>query len=168
MPLLLNSLFIQMAVYPAARVAAHADVFRCSFTTEPSTRTSFGIVFSLTDWAVTIHFATSSREGRSYITSSIIFSMMERSPRAPVFRSMALCNFPQSSFKFKLHYQAGHFWYCFTNAFSVLSRCRRAHLHRKQIGYNGKTADEPGINPKWSKSSGCTWDRICLSSISFC
>ena len=38
---------------------------------------------------VIIHFATSSREGRSNITSRMIPSIIERSPRAPVLRSIA-------------------------------------------------------------------------------
>ena len=108
-----------------------------------------------------ITFSMLSSEGTSNITSIIISSMIERSPRAPVLRSMALAAmaFNASGSNSNLvSSRDNNFWYCFTKAFfgSVKIRTKSSFVNLSSAAITGKRPINSGINPNFKRSSVVT------------
>nr|CAA99538.1 hypothetical protein [Bacillus subtilis] len=113
---------------------------------------------------VITHFSMSSREGSSNITSSMMPSMIERSPRAPVLRSiafLAISESASSSNSSSTLSSSSIFLNCLTRAFfgfvKIATNASSSSFSRLAI--TGRRPINSGINPKRSKSSGSTFER---------
>ena len=136
----------------------YADVFVSS--TVPSCNTNFGAALSATVSFVRIHFSISLRDGSSNITSSIKPSIIERSPRAPVLRSIAFSQFQLVHLLQTLtqHRQA-------PIVLELLNKCifgfvkistRASSSSGSRFAITGRRPINSGINPNLKRSSGNT------------
>src|SRR5690606_15957080 len=115
-----------------SEIHVHAD---SSFlSTLRSTLMSRGFSSPSTASLVMMHRLTSLTEGSSYITSRRISSTIERNPRAPVFRSIALWAMSRSASSSNSNSTPSSskiFLYCLTSAFFGSMRIRtRASMSR--------------------------------------
>ena len=100
-------------------------------------------------------------EGASYITSSIIVSIIALNPLAPDFRSNAFLaialNASSSNFKTTPSYSRS-FLYCFVNAFfgSVKILIKASSSRSSKVAKTGSLPMNSGIKPNFKRSSGCT------------
>src|SRR6266567_3725031 len=109
--------------------------------------------------------STPSRLGRSNIVSSRIPSMIERSPRAPVLRSMALRAMAPSASSASVRSIdsiSNSRWYCFTSAFLgwVRMSLREGSSRSSSVATTGSRPTNSGIKPYFNRSSGSTSRKI--------
>src|SRR5262245_23924737 len=109
--------------------------------------------------------STPSRPGRSNMVSSRMLSRIERGPRAPVLRSIALrATTPRpSSAKVRSMFSIlNNRWYCFTNAFlgSVRIFFSEVSSRFSSVTTTGRRPTNSGIRPYLIRSSGSTWRKI--------
>src|SRR6266576_2114119 len=109
--------------------------------------------------------STPSRLGRSNIVSSRIPSLIERSPRAPVLRSIAFREIAASASSARVRSTlsiSNSRWYCLTSAFfgSVRMRLSAASSRSSSVATTGSRPTNSGISPYLSRSSGSTWRKI--------
>jgi hypothetical protein len=124
------------------------EATRCS---EPSKMNSGSPSPAITDSSSTT-LSTSSMDGRSYMGSSSICSRMERSPRAPVFRSIALrATARRASSRISSSHPSisNIFMYCLVRAFLGSVRiCTRASSSSScKVAMTGRRPTNSGINP---------------------
>src|SRR6202000_2339225 len=96
------------------------------------------------------------------MVSSRMSSRMERRPRAPVLRAMALraTAFRASSVNVRPTFSmSNRRTYCFTKAFfgSVRIFTRAFSARSSRVAITGRRPTNSGIRPKRSRSSGSTW-----------
>ena len=111
---------------------------------------------------VTLHSFTVSSEGIVYITSIMAFSMIVRSPLAPVFcvnASSAIWSMASSSKESFTPSYLNSFWYCFTSAFLgseriFLSACLSSPSKATLMGTRPTNS---GISPNLTRSCVLTW-----------
>src|SRR5437868_2611959 len=109
--------------------------------------------------------STPSRLGRSNIVSSRIPSMIERSPRAPVLRSMALRAMAPSASSASVRSIdsiSNSRWYCFTSAFLgwVRMSLREGSSRSSSVATTGSRPTNSGMRPYFKRSSGSTSRKI--------
>src|SRR6266516_3833279 len=105
--------------------------------------------------------STPSRLGRSNMVSSRIPSMIERRPRAPVLRSMALRAMALSASSASVRSMdsiSNSCWYCFTSAFLgwVRMSLREGSSRSSSVATTGSRPTNSGIRPYLKRSSGAT------------
>src|SRR5450631_3388366 len=108
---------------------------------------------------------TPSRLGRSNMVSSRILSIMERSPRAPVLRSIAFRAMAPSASSAKLRSIlsiSNSRWYCLTSAFFGSTRMRLSvgSSRSSRVASTGRRPTNSGIRPYFNRSSGSTSRKI--------
>ena len=120
-----------------------------------------------------VQIPTLSSDGISYIISIITDSMIDRSPLAPVFRSVARCatSFNASSVEFQLHHRFRRVSdTVLPKHFSVLFKIRKsASSIRSSRGYK-ETGTRPinsGIKPNFTRSCGSIIFNNLSISVSF-
>src|SRR5213596_772427 len=106
-------------------------------------------------------------DGMSYITSSMMFSMMARSPRAPDFRlsaSRAIAERAPSVKRRCTPSISKSFWYCRVSAFFGSFRIRTSAVSSSssRVAMTGSRPTNSGISPNLSRSSVCTSCRRSL------
>ena len=104
---------------------------------------------------------TSSRLGRSYITSSSTSSRIARSPRAPVPRLSASSATASSASSVNTSSTSSNwknFWYCFTSAFFGSTRMRISASWSRlcTAPMTGRRPTNSGMSPNFRRSSGST------------
>src|SRR6516225_9956967 len=109
--------------------------------------------------------STPSRPGRSNMVSSRIASRIERNPRAPVLRSIALRATAPSASSAKVSSMfsiSNSRWYCLTSAFfgSVRIFFSEVSSRSSSVATTGRRPTNSGIRPYLSRSSGSTWRKI--------
>src|SRR6202790_1528488 len=109
--------------------------------------------------------STPSRPGRSNMVSSRMLSRIERRPRAPVLRSIALrATAPSASSAnvSSIFSISNRRWYCFTSAFfgSVRIFFSEASSRSSSVATTGRRPTNSGIRPYFNRSSGSTWRKI--------
>ena len=115
---------------------------------------------SITSSLIT-HSSTSSRDGMSYIRSSITFSRIERRPRAPDLRASAwraTARSAPSEKRSRTSSNSKSFWYCLTSAFfgSVRMSTSAFSSSSVSVAITGRRPTNSGISPNCSRSSACT------------
>src|SRR5215208_2029453 len=121
---------------------------------------------------VTTHFLTSRREGSSNWTSSRVSSRIERRPRAPVSRRIALSAIECSESSAKtssIPSKEKNFWNCLTSALRgsvrIVTRSSRCSWWMTEI--TGSRPMNSGISPYSTRSSGRTSSKASPVSLSF-
>src|SRR5437016_1929042 len=109
--------------------------------------------------------STPSRLGRSNMVSSRIPSMIERRPRAPVLRSMALRAMAPSASSASVRSIdsiSNSRWYCFTSAFLgwVRMSFSEGSSRSSSVATTGSRPTNSGIRPYFKRSSGSTSRKI--------
>src|SRR6266702_5444480 len=109
--------------------------------------------------------STPSRLGRSNMVSSRMPSMIERSPRAPVLRSIALRAMAPSASSASVRSIdsiSNSRWYCFTSAFLgwVRMSLREGSSRSSSVATTGSRPTNSGIRPYFKRSSGSTSRKI--------
>src|SRR5262249_3503934 len=109
--------------------------------------------------------STPSRLGRSNMVSSRIPSMIERRPRAPVLRSMALRAMAPSASSTSVRSIdsiSNSRWYCFTSAFLGWVRISLSDgsSRSSSVATTGRRPTNSGIRPYFNRSSGSTSRKI--------
>src|SRR6516225_1208904 len=109
--------------------------------------------------------STPSRLGRSNMVSSRIPSMIERRPRAPVLRSMALRAIAPSASSASVRSIdsiSNSRWYCFTSAFLgwVRMSLSEGSSRSSSVATTGSRPTNSGIKPYFNRSSGSTSRKI--------
>src|SRR6266478_1892572 len=109
--------------------------------------------------------STPSRLGRSNMVSSRMPSMIERSPRAPVLRSMALRAMAPSASSASVRSIdsiSNSRWYCFTSAFlgCVRMSLREGSSRSSSVATTGRRPTNSGMRPYFRRSSGSTSRKI--------
>src|SRR6266516_4480560 len=99
------------------------------------------------------------------MVSSRMPSMIERSPRAPALRSIALRAMAPSASSASVRSIdsiSNSRWYCFTSAFfgSLRMRLRASSSRSSRVASTGSRPTNSGMRPYFSKSSGATSRKI--------
>jgi len=133
---------------------------------------SSGPVFFSTVSFVIIHFSIFGFVGTSNIISLIISSIIERSPLAPVFLSIALSTIAfnaSCSNSNSTPSNSNNFLYCFVNAFfGFVTIFTKASLSNSlNVAIIGSLPTNSGINPNFNKSCGNNSSNILYLSSSF-